>query len=193
MAAGLPFVSLLVPRMMRPTPSSVRNQEDRPYEAGDHLGLCPSNRAVDVAFLKERLLDVPSLEQPLVLLETTHGKVWKEVEDFPRHLLFDDILNYVVDLSRLPSQDVLKMMLKHAKSKADQEQLKLLVSDNSEYEMWSGKINTFCDTLRQFPSVQLPSAEVGHCLCWELCCLTKGDGDCANSSKSTLQHCINCK
>ena len=142
---------------------SGRNEEDRPYEAGDHLGLCPSNRAVDVAFLKERLLDVPSLEQPLMLLETTHGKVWKEVEDFPRHLLFDDILNYVVDLSRLPSQDVLKMMLKHAKSKADQEQLKLLVSDNSEYEMWSGKIKTFCDTLRQFPSVQLPSAEVGHC------------------------------
>ena len=56
------------------------------------------------------------------------------------------------------------MMLKHAKSKVDQEQLKLLVSEDAEYEMWSNKCNTFCDTLRQFPSVQLPSAEVGLCL-----------------------------
>jgi len=54
----------------------------------------------------------------------------------------------------------LKMMLKQAKSKADQEQLKLLVSEDAEYEMWSNKCSTFCDTLRQFPSVQLPSAEV---------------------------------
>ena len=140
-----------------------KEDKDRAFEAGDHIGLCPSNRPVDVAFLRQRLLDVPSLTQPLVLLETAHGRVWKEAEDFPRYLLFDDILNYVVDLSRLPSQDVLKMMLKHAKSKADQERLKLLVSEDAEYEMWSNKCNTFCDTLRQFPSVQLPSAEVGLC------------------------------
>jgi len=136
------------------------NEDKIPYEAGDHLGLYPSNRAVDVAFLRERLLDLPSLTDPLLLLESTNGRVWREAEDFPKLLLFDDLLNHVVDLSRLPSQDVLRMMLKNASAKKDQEQLKVLVSDPDEYEAWSSKCNSFCDTLREFPSVHLPSAEV---------------------------------
>ena len=130
------------------------------YEAGDHLGIYPSNRAIDVAFLRERLLDQPSLTEPLLLLESTNGRVWRDAEDFPKLLLFEDLLNQVVDLSRLPCQDVLRMMLKHAKTKKDQEQLKMLVSDPEEYEAWTSKCNSFCDTLREFPSVQLPSAEV---------------------------------
>ena len=135
------------------------------YEAGDHLGLCPSNRAVDVAFMKEHLLDIPSLTHPLVLLETTgQARVWKEADDFPQYLCFDDILNYVVDLSRLPSQEVLRMMLRHAATKKDQEELKMLVDDSAKLEKWEKKCNTFCDTLREFPSVQLPSAEVGSVL-----------------------------
>ena len=138
-----------------------RNEENVPYEAGDHLGLCPSNRAVDVAFLRESLLDLPSLTEPLLLLESTNGQSWKEVEDFPKLLLFEDLLTHVVDLSRLPSQDVLRMMLKHARTKEDQEQLKVLVSDLDKYEAWTSKCNSFCDTLREFPSVHLPSAEVG--------------------------------
>ena len=139
------------------------NEDKIPYEAGDHLGLYPSNRAVDVAFLRERLLDLPSPTDPLLLLESTNGRVWREAEDFPKLLLFDDLLNHVVDLSRLPSQDVLRMMLKNASAKKDQEQLKVLVSDPDEYEAWSSKCNSFCDTLREFPSVHLPSAEVGNC------------------------------
>ena len=139
------------------------NKDKIPYEAGDHLGLYPSNRAVDVAFLRERLLDLPSPTDPLLLLESTNGRVWREAEDFPKLLLFDDLLNHVVDLSRLPSQDVLRMMLKNASAKKDQEQLKVLVSDPDEYEAWSSKCNSFCDTLREFPSVHLPSAEVGNC------------------------------
>ena len=131
------------------------------YEAGDHLGLYPSNRAVDVAFLRERLLDLPSLTDPLLLLESTNGRAWREAEDFPKLLLFEDLLTQVVDLSRLPSQDVLRMLLKNARSKEDQEQLKTLVSNEDKYEAWSSKCNSFCDTLREFPSVQLPSAEVG--------------------------------
>ena len=133
------------------------------YEAGDHLGLFPSNRPYDVAFFRERLLHLPSLTEPLLLRETTSkttGGVWKEAEDFPKFLLFDDLLNHVIDLSRLPSQDVLRMMLKHAKTTEDQEQLKVLVSDPDMYEEWMKKANTFCDTLREFPSVNLPSAEV---------------------------------
>jgi len=136
------------------------NEEKVLYEAGDHLGLYPSNRAVDVAFLKERLLDQPSLTDPLLLLESTNGRVWREAEDFPKLLLFEDLLTQVVDLSRLPSQDVLRMMLKNARTKEDQEQLKTLVSNPDKYEAWASKSNSFCDTLREFPSVQLPSAEV---------------------------------
>ena len=136
------------------------NEEKVLYEAGDHLGLYPSNRAVDVAFLKERLLDQPSLTDPLLLLESTNGRVWREAEDFPKLLLFEDLLTQVVDLSRLPSQDVLRMMLKNARTKEDQEHLKTLVSNPDKYEAWASKSNSFCDTLREFPSVQLPSAEV---------------------------------
>lgn len=133
------------------------------YEAGDHLGLFPSNRPYDVSFFRERLLHLPSLTEPLLLkekLSKTIGGVWKEVEYFPKFLLFEDLLNHVIDLSRLPSQDVLRMMLKHAGTKEDKEQLKVLVSDSDEYEKWMKKSNTFCDTLREFPSVKLPSAEV---------------------------------
>ena len=136
------------------------NKEKVLYEAGDHLGLYPSNRVVDIAFLRERLLDLPSLTDPLLLLESTNGRVWREAEDFPKLLLFEDLLTQVVDLSRLPSQDVLRMMLKNARTKDDQEQLKALVSDPDKYEAWTSKCNTFCDTLREFPSVQMPSAEV---------------------------------
>ena len=52
------------------------------------------------------------------------------------------------------------MMLKNARTKEDQEQLKTLVSNPDKYEAWASKSNSFCDTLREFPSVQLPSAEV---------------------------------
>ena len=81
------------------------------YAPGDHLGLFPANRASDVVFLKHRMVDCPpSMDKPLLLLETTTGKHWKEVEDFPKFLLYEDLLSNVVDL-RLPSQEVLKMGL----------------------------------------------------------------------------------
>ena len=165
------------------------NEEKVLYEAGDHLGLYPSNRAVDVAFLKERLLDLPSLTDPLLLLESTNGRVWREAEDFPKLLLFEDLLRQVVDLSRLPSQDVLRMMLKNARTKEDQEQLKVLVSDPDKYEAWTSKSNSFCDTLREFPSVQLPSAEVGSLYKFSKLHIT-GYGRGTKYPEPSLQHCL---
>merc|ERR1712218_459224 len=60
-------------------------------------------------------------------------------------------------------------MLRHAATKKDQEELKMLVDDSAQLEKWEKKCNTFCDTLREFPSVQLPSAEVGSVLEYFFC------------------------
>ena len=129
------------------------------YAPGDHLGLYPANRASDVVFLKHRMVDCPpSMDQPLLLLETTTGKLWKEVEDFPKFLLYEDLLSNVVDL-RLPSQEVLKMFQKYANNQ-DQSAIRKLVSDTVAYDRWASKGLSFCDALREFPSVMLPSAEV---------------------------------
>jgi sulfite reductase alpha subunit-like flavoprotein len=103
--------------------------------------------------------DFPPWDEPLLLLESTSGGVCHEAEDFPKFLLFSDLLTYFVDLSRLPSQDVLQMFLKYA-DKADAQKLEVLVSDQGEYAKWASRGSTLCDTLREFPSVQLPSAEV---------------------------------
>ena len=91
------------------------------------------------------------------MLETTNGKVWKEVEAFPRLLLYDDLLRNIVDLSKLPSQDVLQLSLKCA-DKPDQVKLKLLTTNDDEYDTWTAKGSSLCDTLKEFPSVLLPSA-----------------------------------
>ena len=129
------------------------------YLPGDHLGLFPTNRKADVVFLEHRLSDCPpSMDEPLQLMETTTGKRWKEVVDFPKFMRFDDLLSNFCDL-RLPSQDVLKMFLKYAKQQ-DQAMLKKLVTDQDAYEKWALKGSTFCDALREFPSVMLPSAEL---------------------------------
>ena len=83
--------------------------------------------------------------------------MWQEVEAFPRLLLFDELLKNIVDLSKLPTQDVLKLFLKCA-DKQDQIKLKLLTTEDDEYDTWTAKGSSVCDTLREFPSVLLPSA-----------------------------------
>ena len=70
------------------------------YEHGDHLGIFPSNSQEVIMFLKNRIIDSPaSSDEPLVLLESSNGMVWRDVEGFPRFLLYDDLLTHVVDLS----------------------------------------------------------------------------------------------
>ena len=134
--------------------------DETKYEAGDHLGIYPANRAKDVAYLQRRLVDFPaSLDTPLVLMETTNGKVWHEVEDIPKCLSYNELLTYIVDMSRLPSQDVLKMFLKRADAE-DEEKLKKIVSDEEAYFEWAKKKSNLVDALKEFPSVLLPSAEL---------------------------------
>ena len=134
------------------------------YEPGDHLGIFPANRREDITMLKDRMSDCPpSMDEPLVLLESTNGRVWRHAEDFPHRLRYDDLMAYVVDLSRLPDQEVLRLLLKYA-GKEDKEKLERLVSDEAEYETWSRKGSNLCDALREFPSVLLPSAEIFGCV-----------------------------
>ena len=123
------------------------------YMPGDHLALFPTNSAKDVAFLKSRTLDSPPSEETLTLLESSNGKVWREVDDFPRLLCFEDFLMHVVDLSRRPSQDLLHLFIECA-DKQDQEKLKLLCAT------WATMESSVCETLMNFPSVMLPSAEL---------------------------------
>jgi sulfite reductase alpha subunit-like flavoprotein len=100
-----------------------------------------------------------SEDEPLLLLESSNGRVWHEAEDFPKALLYNDLLTYFVDLSRLPTQEVLQLFLKHA-DKPDAGKLGVLVDDQDEYDKWAARGNTLIDTLREFPSVHLPSAEL---------------------------------
>ena len=44
--------------------------------------------------------------------------------------------------------------------KPDAEKLRVLISDQDEYDKWAAKGSTLGDTLREFPSVQLPSADL---------------------------------
>jgi len=133
------------------------------YQPGDHLGLFPANRREDIEMLRSRMSDLPpSKDEPLILLESTNGRFWRQAQDFPQLLRCDDLMAYVVDISRLPDQDVLRMMMKYA-GKEDKEKLDLLVTDQEQYETWAKKKNNLCDALREFPSVSIPSAEVlGH-------------------------------
>ena len=133
--------------------------EDIVYEAGDNVGICPSNETADVKYLKDTLLDNPPSNVPLIL-ETYEHKQWMKVDDIPLHLTYDEILTYITDLKCVPSQDLLCLFLTNSVGIYDQRKLKTLVEDWGSYEKWRNEEPTLCDALREFPSVRISSAEL---------------------------------
>eukprot|EP00092_Neocalanus_flemingeri_P020673 GFUD01022403.1.p1 GENE.GFUD01022403.1~~GFUD01022403.1.p1 ORF type:complete len:1266 (+),score=266.98 GFUD01022403.1:84-3881(+) len=137
-----------------------QEDSDEPsYETGELVGICPANKTEDVEYIKDRLLDSPPSDLPL-LLQTWGQDVWADVDDFPKHVTYNELLTYFVDLKRVPSQDVLALCLTYATDKTDREILKKMVDDYQVYDNWRVEESTLCETLKEFPSIKISSAQL---------------------------------
>jgi len=132
------------------------------YDPGDHLSIFPRNDSKKVEYLKSRMNDNPPSDKHLNL-QVEQAGFWENIEDFPEGLLFDDLLNYFLDINRVPSQEMLEVFASLAADKEEKETLTLLVHDDASYEKWSQEEKDVCETLKQFESVSISSATlIGH-------------------------------
>ena len=132
---------------------------DNAYAPGDHMGVCPQNTSEQVSFLKRRLTKNPQSDVPLTLQDCTRYP-WVDLEDFPKFVNFDNLLRYFVDLRQTPSQEVLNVFVRFATDNIEKETLKDLCSDNEAYEMWKADEKGICETLEEFKSVTISSANL---------------------------------
>ena len=129
------------------------------YSPGDHLGICPKNTPEQVNYLKKRLSNNPPCDVPLTLQDSTrYPRV--DLEDFPKFANFDDILFYFVDLRQPTRQEVLGVLAWYATENKEREMLEVLSTNNNEYEMWKVDEKGICETLAEFKSVAISSANL---------------------------------
>jgi len=129
------------------------------YSPGDHLGICPKNTPAQVNYLKERLSNNPPSDVSLTLQDSTRYPL-VDMEDFPKFITFDDILLYFVDLRQTTSQELLGVLGWYATENKEREMLEVLSTNNKEYEKWKIDEKGICETLEEFKSVAISSANL---------------------------------
>lgn len=130
------------------------------YESGDHISICPTNSQETVKFLLSRMTSIPPVNIPLQLTMTEDCE-FAATLDLPSGSTLMEILVYFVNLSSVPSQDVLKLFSTCAKDTKEKGVLENLSEREDVYQTWKkDEMKGICGTLEDFSSVSVDSAQL---------------------------------
>lgn len=132
------------------------------YQPGDHMSIVPPNDDDDIMYLKKtnQLGKKPPMNRGLNLQDFSDMNGWADIDDFPKNLDYESLLRFVFSLKTVPTIEVLGVLHKNAKSSVDRTNLKKLLSSPEAYEDWKSANKGMVETLKDFPSVQISSAQL---------------------------------
>ncbi|KAK2574222.1 Nitric oxide synthase [Acropora cervicornis] len=132
------------------------------FEPGDHVAIFPANKASLVQELIDLMHVKPDPNQP-IRIEVAHedsGKqngtmTWKPFNRLPAGCTLTEALTRYLDITAVPTPQMLKYLAKLATSTLEKMQLEALGKGYSCYEEWALlKECNILETLREFPSVK---------------------------------------
>lgn len=132
------------------------------FEPGDHVAIFPANKASLVQELIDLMHVKPDPNQP-IRIEVAHedsGKqsgtmTWKPFNRLPAGCTLTEALTRYLDITAVPTPQMLKYLAKLATSTLEKMQLEALGKGYSCYEEWAlQKECNILETLREFPSVK---------------------------------------
>ncbi|XP_068736413.1 nitric oxide synthase 1-like isoform X2 [Montipora capricornis] len=138
-------------------------RKDLAFEPGDHVAIFPSNKASLVQELIDMMHGKPDPNRPIRIevaredsAKAGGGKVWEPFNRLPVGCTLKEALTRYLDITSVPTPQMLSYLAKLATSPLEKMQLETLGKGGSRYKNWA--LNKECnviETMQEFPSVQV--------------------------------------
>nr|AAK61379.1 nitric oxide synthase [Discosoma striata] len=141
----------------------VEKNKELNFEPGDHVAIFPANRANTVQDLIDMMHEKPTPDQPIrieVARENSGkpggGRTWESFKRLPVACTLREALTRYLDISSVPTPQMMLYLSKLATSPLEKLQLEALGKGGSRYGDWVLKKEcNILETLQAFPSVQV--------------------------------------
>jgi len=138
------------------------NSAELQYRPGDHVAIFPANRPELVQALIDKLSDDLDPDNPVVVEAQREdkgtAKKWEAFSRLPSPVTVRQALSRYLDITSVPSPQILKFLAVMATDQAQKEKLEILGQGNNRYEDWKfGSECNILDVLQEFPSLKIPA------------------------------------